>query len=208
MAVVTEARAATRGRPRSTEADHAILTATIALLEERGYAHMTMQGVATRAGVSSATLYRRWTSKQDLVVATLSSLVPEEVPIDTGSLASDLDQLLRRMARKLGSDDGRLIKGIIGEAVRNPALAGALRAGVGVRPHPEVVDILERAVARGEIPPPADLDVAATLMPSYVFERWLLWDETTSDEVIDVLVPMLVRSLGGHMAAADSSDVP
>lgn len=198
MGVVTESRAPGRGRPRSTHADQAILTATIELLEEQGYADMTMQGVAARAGVSTATLYRRWTSKQELVVATLSSLVPEELPIDTGSLAGDLDQLLRRMARKLGSDEGKLMKGIIGEAVRNPALADALRSGVGARPHPQVADILQRAVARGEIPAPADLDVAGGLVHSYVFERWLLWDETTGDEVIGVLVPMLVRALGGR----------
>ena len=204
MGVVTDPRPTSRGRPRSTQADQAILTATVALLEEQGYADMTMQGVAARAGVSTATLYRRWTSKQDLVVATLASLVPKEIPIDTGSLAHDLDQLLRRMARKLGSDEGRLIKGIIGEAVRNPALGEALRAGIGVRPHPQVAEILERAVARGEIPPPADLDVAATLMPSYVFERWLLWDQTISDDGIDVLVPMLVRALGGHPPTAPS----
>jgi AcrR family transcriptional regulator len=197
MGVVTEARAPARGRPRSADADHAILEATFALLEEVGYARMTMQGVAARAGVSTATLYRRWTNKQDLVVATLTSLVPDGgTRIDTGSLARDLHQLLRTMVAKLRSDEGKLIKGIIGEAVRNPALADALRTGIGVRPHPAVVGVIERAVARGEIPPPADVDVASGLIRSYAFERWLLWDEILSEASIDVLVPMLERALG------------
>jgi hypothetical protein len=59
-----------------------------------------------------------------------------------------------------------------------------------------VVGVIERAVARGEIPPPADVDVASGLIRSYAFERWLLWDEILSEASIDVLVPMLERALG------------
>ena len=72
-----------RGRPRSAMADRAIVAATLALLEEHGYAGLTMAGVAERAGVSTATLYRRWSSKQELVVGALAAVIPDQPPSDT-----------------------------------------------------------------------------------------------------------------------------
>src|SRR5207249_6554662 len=73
-----------RGRRRSEAADDAILAATLELLPERGYRALAMAAVIERAGVSSATLYRRWTTKHDLVVAALATLVPDPVDVDTG----------------------------------------------------------------------------------------------------------------------------
>jgi AcrR family transcriptional regulator len=188
----------TRGRPRSAEADQAITDATIALLEEEGYAAMTMQGVAARAGVSTATLYRRWTSKQDLVVAALQKLVPESDTIDTGSLTSDLDTFLHRAETKLASDEGQLIKGIIGEAVRNPTLAQALRDGIEQQPHPLIVPMLQRAVERGEIPGLPDMDLAIDLITGVMNQRWLLRGESMTERQIQLLIPMLIRALGGQ----------
>jgi AcrR family transcriptional regulator len=198
MTSVTDRPVPTRGRPRSAEADQAITDATIALLEEEGYAAMTMQGVAARAGVSTATLYRRWTSKQDLVVAALQKLVPESDTIDTGSLTSDLDTFLHRAETKLASDEGQLIKGIIGEAVRNPTLAQALRDGIEQQPHPLIVPMLERAVQRGEIPELPDMDLAIDLITGVMNQRWLLRGESMTERQIQLLIPMLVRALGGQ----------
>jgi AcrR family transcriptional regulator len=197
MMAVTESPVPTRGRPRSAEADQAIADATIALLEEEGYSSMTMQGVAARAGVSTATLYRRWPSKQDLVVGTIKALVPEPQEIDTGTLAGDLDRFLNRVAQKLASDEGQLIKGIIGEAVRNPALAQAFREGFDKPPQPTIAGILGRAAARGEIPRPADVGLASALVVGVMKERWLLGNEPVTPAEIKLLVPMLVRAFGG-----------
>jgi AcrR family transcriptional regulator len=198
MTSVTERPVSTRGRPRSAEADQAITDATIALLEEEGYAAMTMQGVAARAGVSTATLYRRWTSKQDLVVAALHKLVPESETIDTGSLRTDLEMFLQRAEVKLGSDEGQLIKGIIGEAVRNPTLAQALRDGIEQEPHPLIVPMLQRAVERGEIPEMPDTSLAIDLISGVMNQRWLLRSEWMTEREIQLLIPMLVRAFGGQ----------
>jgi AcrR family transcriptional regulator len=198
MTSVTERAVPTRGRPRSAEADQAITDATIALLEEEGYAAMTMQGVAARAGVSTATLYRRWTSKQDLVVAALQKLVPESETIDTGSLTTDLETFLHRAETKLASAEGQLIKGIIGEAVRNPTLAQALRDGIEQQPHPLIVPMLQRAVQRGEIPELPDMDLAIDLITGVMNQRWLLKGEWMTEKQIQLLIPMLVRALGGQ----------
>jgi len=78
--------ATTRGRPRSAEADAAIQEATVDLLATEGYAGLTMSGVAQQAGVSTATLYRRWHSKLDLVVEVLATRAEESPVPDTGTL--------------------------------------------------------------------------------------------------------------------------
>src|ERR1700694_4094726 len=117
-----------RGRPRSAEADQAITASTLALLEEEGFASLTMAGVAARAGVSTATLYRRWPSKLDLVVGVLSKASEDVAVIDTGTLAGDLTALLGRSAAKLAGDGGQLFEGLVGDGLRHPALAEALRS--------------------------------------------------------------------------------
>src|SRR5436309_10580162 len=123
---MTDAATATRGRPRSAEADAAIRQATVDLLVSEGYANLAMSGVAAEAGVSTATLYRRWHSKLDLVVDVLQALA-EDWPIpDAGSLAGDCRALLRAMVRALPSTGG-IMAGLLGEFSRNEELAQALR---------------------------------------------------------------------------------
>src|SRR5438067_2481666 len=115
-----------RGRPRSPEADRAIAEATVAIISEEGYDALTMAGVAERAGVSTATLYRRWASKEELVVGTVGHLAPDRPDIDTGSLAGDLTELLAQLADRLNGQGGRVLRGLIGEMAWNPELADAL----------------------------------------------------------------------------------
>jgi len=186
---------ALRGRPRSTEADHAIVAATLSLLEGQGYAGLTMAGVAERAGVSTATLYRRWSSKEELVVGALAALVPDRPPTDTGTLEGDLRETLRRMGEHMSGDRGRLLLGLAGQMIRHPALAEAVRARLGLPMEESLVAMLERAAARGEIPPPADTQVAIALLVGPL-HYWLLSAQTITPDVIDTLAPMLLRALG------------
>jgi len=87
------------GRPRSQEADVAILDAALALLTAEGYARMTMDAVAAAAGVSKATIYLRYRSKADLATAALAHLRDTAGPEPTGDLRADLVVLLRQMRR-------------------------------------------------------------------------------------------------------------
>jgi AcrR family transcriptional regulator len=191
---VTPALAA-RGRPRSVEADRAIVTATLSLLEEQGYAGLTMAGVAERAGVSTATLYRRWSSKEELVVGALAALVPDRPPTDTGSLEGDLRETLRRMGEHMSGDRGRLLLGLAGEMIRHPALAEAVRARLGLPMQENLAAMLDRAAERGEIPPPADIQAAIALIIGPL-HYWLLSAQAVTPAVIETLVPMLSRALG------------
>src|SRR4249919_3171526 len=97
-AAATGAGAGRPGRQRSEAADQAILAAALDVLALDGYSGMTMAAVIAKAGVSSATLYRRWPAKQDLVAAALASLHAEIVDIDTGSLEGDVTALVRSIA--------------------------------------------------------------------------------------------------------------
>src|SRR5690349_25172745 len=91
------AGAARRGRPRSQEADRAILTATVELLAERGLAAMSIEEVAARAGVGKTTIYRRWPSKGLLALDAFVDSFREEQPLpDTGTLRGDLLSALDR----------------------------------------------------------------------------------------------------------------
>jgi AcrR family transcriptional regulator len=93
--------------------------------EARGrFQQLAMGGVAERAGVSSATLDRRCSSKEELVVGALACLVPGRPAADTGSLDSDLREMLRRMGENMSGEKGRLLLGLAGEIIRHAALAG------------------------------------------------------------------------------------
>jgi AcrR family transcriptional regulator len=183
-----------RGRPRSAMADRAIVTATLALLEEHGYAGLTMAGVAERAGVSTATLYRRWSSKQELVVGALAAVIPDQPPSDTGTLEGDLRETLRRIGEHLSGDQGRLLLGLASEIIRHPALAEAVQARLGRPMQDNLADMLDRAAVRGEIAPLADTQAAVALIIGPL-HYWLLSAQTVTPTVIDTLVPMILRAL-------------
>src|SRR5688572_6701128 len=79
-----------RGRPRSAEADESILRAAAELLGEHGYGALTIEAVAQRSGVAKTTIYRRWSDRPELVLATMAHLTATIVPPDNGSLRADL----------------------------------------------------------------------------------------------------------------------
>lgn len=168
----------------------------MALLEELGYAQLTMAGVAHRAGVSTATLYRRFCSKEDLVVTALSSLVPEGPPVDTGSLVGDLGETLTRMAVTLGGRGGRLLTGLAGEAARHPLLHDAVRVRLAAPFRQTLMAMLDRAAARGEMPPPADPHLAVDVVVAPLYYRLMVSCEPIPPEVVDHLVSMLLGALG------------
>ena len=190
-----------RGRPRSTAADLAIVHATIDILLKDGYDGLTMAGVAQRAGVSTATLYRRYESKVDLVVGCITTLKEEShQAIDTGSLAGDIRALVLDGCVAFTSEGAGvgLMKALIGEVQRNPELGEAVRARIVAQRTNPGHDLIERAVERGEIPPPADAELALQMiMGPFVF-RALVSGEPIDDEFADHLCTLALRLLGAR----------
>ena len=120
------------GRPRSAEADEAILDATLELFADAGLEGLTVEGVAARAGVGKATVYRRYPGKLELVVASLKASADVEAPPpDTGAVRGDLRELVDTLiARLTGTAVGRAMPMLVAEAARG---AGARRRAPGDR---------------------------------------------------------------------------
>ena len=202
MYVTDVATPAVRGRPRSSEADRAIQRATIELLLEEGYVGLTMAGVAQRAGVSTATLYRRYQSKDDLVVGAVAAIKDDfDDETESGSLVDDIRALATEGCATFDAQAGRLMKSLIGEIQRNPQLAAAVREQVITHRREKARQIIHAAVERGEIPPPADADVALDMIAGPLIFRALITGEPLDAEFAENLATMALRMLGAKEPA-------
>ena len=184
------------GRPRSAEADAAIRQATIDLLAEEGYANLTMSGVAATAGVSTATLYRRWRSKVDLVVDVLS-VKSEERPLpDTGTLRGDCRAWLRQLVDGMReTTSGPLMAGLVGEIGRNAELADALRTTLIGPRRAAFVELLERAERRGELRAGVDHEIVIDLLSAPIYHRVLFTGAPISRGLADKVVDMVLEGV-------------
>jgi AcrR family transcriptional regulator len=144
--------------------DAAILTAALSGVAELGYDGMSMDDLAARAGVGKAAIYRRWSSKGEVVAAAIAhwrrARGPASAP-DTGSLRGDVEALVSAVPDYSDTDVTtiRVIIGVAAVAARDPVLAAALDDYVLAVPRQIVRTVLDRAVARGEIPPGRDLSL-------------------------------------------------
>ncbi len=170
-----------RGRPRSVEADQAILAATLDLASEVGITGMSMDDVAHRAGVSKATIYRRWCSKESLVLDALRSAALPFDDVDSGALQSDLDLYVGELIRRFGNGPmNDVLPHLIEVSCHDDTIRSSLDDYIRVRRVP-LRTILTRAIERGELSPDTDIDVTIdTLIGAFVYRRLLSHD--TIDE--------------------------
>ena len=184
------------GRPRSEEAHRAILEATLSLLVDVGYSGLTVEGVAQRAGVGKATIYRRWPSKLPLVIEAFRQL-PGLEEADTGDLATDLKQMLKSYLRTYHSTPlGAVVPSLAGELPHNPELMQLFAPVVGERRQP-LIRALERAVARGEIPPDTDLSLAADLIVGPITVRLFFSRAKPTPKLVPAIVKLALDGIRG-----------
>jgi AcrR family transcriptional regulator len=197
MPTITDMTLTTRpGRPRSAEADEAIRAATIELLATDGYAGLTMSGVAATAGVSTATLYRRWRSKVDLVVDVLAARADERPVPDTGTLRGDCRAWLRQMVDALqDTTAGPITAGLVGEIGRNPELAAALRTHLISPRRAALTEMLDRAAHRGELRRGLDHDLVADMLTAPIYHRVLITGAPISRSIADKLVDLVLLAV-------------
>ena len=193
-----------RGRPRSEKASQAILEAAADLLLENGLAAVSMDAVAARAGVSKATIYRWWPTKETLALDALYhewAAVPP--PRDTGSLRGDLLSLLRPWVRLAGKRPyGRAIAALITEAQTNPEFAREYRERFLAPRRDLARAVLRRAIDRGEIPASTKIEVTLDLLYGPVYHRLLHGHAPLNDRFIRDVID---TTLGGIMPPAPSS---
>ncbi|MDI3386061.1 TetR/AcrR family transcriptional regulator [Streptomyces sp. B-S-A8] len=159
----TTPSAGRKGRPRSAEADAAILSATRQALVDLGWSKLTMGDVAARAGVAKTTLYRRWAGKSELVVDAVAVLFDElELPPDRGSLAADAEYVVLQFAALLERPEARTaLMAVVAESTRDEALRTRIRHAIVDRQKRLVLEGRRRAQERGELPYESDESAAA-----------------------------------------------
>lgn len=159
------------GRQRSEAADQAILAATLDVLAADGYAGLTMAAVIARSGVSSATLYRRWQTKHDLVAAALASLHHEIVDIDTGSLEGDITAFVRSVADAISVRRDDVAEQVAVALRHNPEFSAAVREKFHVPRLAVLGRILDQARARNELGAGASANVAISFVSGPLHHR-------------------------------------
>src|ERR687893_489936 len=157
MVLVQEAgpvRSSRGGRPRDPSRDGVIRAAILRLLAEVGYGSLTMDAGAAEPGVGKATIYRRWRTKQDLVVDTISDLNRAEAAVvDTGSLEGDLRAMMHQMVSMIDGPTGAATLSLLSTIPHQPALAQAFQDGPLAVWRKSFEELWARAEARGGIPP-------------------------------------------------------
>jgi AcrR family transcriptional regulator len=187
-----------RGRPRDPSRDEAIIDATIDVLVRDGYDRLSMEGVAAAAGVGKATVYRRWSSKAELVIDAMATLKPAIDTIDTGTLEGDLELMVAASCSPHSQRLQRVMVSICSALPREPELLEAFRTRFTEPRIARITDMLERARGRGELGPDVDVAMAASLVPSLMLQRALMTGQPAgrvyAEKVVgSVLLPVLGR---------------
>ena len=188
-----------RGRPRSEAAQTAILSAAMALLLDQGLHAMSMDDVAERAGVSKATIYRWWASKELLALDALAKewATPSSTKQrDTGNLRGDLLAHLRPWIRQVNEKPyGRVIAGLVAQAQTDLEFATLYRENF-VQPRRDAMrPVLLRAIARGEIAADTDLEVSLDLLYGPIYHRLLHRHAPLNDRFTQQVVDAVIRAI-------------
>ena len=187
------ARPARRGRPRSDAADRAILDAARELLATSGFSGLRLERVAAMAGVGKATIYRRWSSKAELSLAVLEELAAPHLRIaEVGDTRAELlAATTNAMAAVVDTPFGPVIEALLSEIAMNPELGDPFRATIVQGRRDEVRRAIARGVARGDLRPDADVEVATELLVGPVYFRLMFGGELTvtfAERIVDAVL--------------------
>jgi AcrR family transcriptional regulator len=175
---------------RSEEARQAVLDAADDLLAERGFAALTIEGIAARAGVAKQTIYRWWPSKTEILMDAFVGDAEEDLtPPDTGDLRADLRAHLATLANFLvATDAGAVFRALAGQAQHDEDVATRLRANHLSQQRDRDRGPLLRAVERGDLAPDTDIDGAVEELVSPIYYRVLVTGQPVPVEFTDNLV--------------------
>ena len=178
-----------KGRPRDSKREDAITEAAISLIQEVGYERATIEAIAIKAGVSKATIYRRWKNKQEVIASAISHHVFSQNPcIDTGNLRDDLVELLLAKVKTLKGPDGAVIAAIMSAAKMDSELGKAIPHTIREGENHTYELIIERAIARGEISSDANLELLAEITPAIMTYRIFMSQQPVNRKFIELLV--------------------
>ena len=203
-------------RRRGAALEDAIVQAAYDELSEVGYASFTVEGVAARAKTGKASIYRRWRTKQLLVLDALLEQLPTpadcgivpEIPDDV-STADALRNVARAMAGVMLSPAGQAMRAIKCEALVDPELANVIDTRFQAPRRAALLGLLERGVARGEVRPEAVTPLVADVLPAVVTHRIVFQGESLTDQVLmDVMDQVMLPLIAPHVLAVHGEQRP
>jgi AcrR family transcriptional regulator len=183
---------------RSEEARQAVLEAADDLLVERGFAGLTIEGIAARAGVAKQTIYRWWPSKAEVLMDAFVDDAAEYLsPPDTGDLGRDLRLHLSKLADFLTQTDaGAVFRALAGQAQHDSDVAARLRADHLSQQRDRDREPLLRAIERGQLSPETDVDLAVEQLVGPIYYRVLVTGQPVPAEFTDRLVDQFLAQIG------------
>ena len=194
VAATSRARPGSRrpGRPRDARADDVIREAAAEVLAECGPGGFTVDAVAAKAGVGKATIYRRWSSRAELLLETAHLATPDIEDPDTGSLRDDLIQLTTGIMFKMrDSAAGRMLPAVMAEAAVNPEMRETLTRFVQHRRSRAIQAVL-RGIERGELRRDINPELVVDLLAGPVFVRTMLSHQPIDENLVEAAVDVII----------------
>ena len=193
-----------RGRPRDPEADGRILAAASSLILLRGFESMTVDEVASSAGVGKATVYRRWSRKEDLAVAAMEQLYRDEMPApDTGTIRGDLQAMYAAVLAFVNSPAGTdYVRTTVKESMRDDRIA-ALYREANDRAEQNAAKVFQRAVDRGEVRADLPLTAVVQFLGSLVTMRAVNGHDMPAPEELEALIDFVLHGIGQEPSVID-----
>ena len=192
---VTKSSCKGRGRPRSEDVDHLILEAVLDVVAEVGITSVSMEGIAARAGVSKASIYRRFDSKDKLTVAAVEYMREQSPEIPTSGTAFErLHGLLDGLRASLPSSRyGRIMVNVLAASNENPALAKLVYERILIPRRARIRELIQEGIDSGEFPSNINIDVAMPILvgPMLYLGMWSMVDPVSETKTIDVLRAVL-----------------
>ncbi|GLV54260.1 TetR family transcriptional regulator [Dictyobacter sp. S3.2.2.5] len=188
---------AVRRRPggRSTRVQVAVFEATIQLLAERGYEGLSIASIAERAGVHETSLYRRWKTKEQLILEAIDRRVAQEIPVpDTGVLRSDLVAVLQSLRLFLQSKEGQALFQTAVATLHVPELR-ALRQEHWRQRCAHLQILFDRAIARGELSPQVDCQFLLEMLSGIIYMRFFVINEPVDEMLPERAVNLILSGV-------------
>lgn len=176
------------GRPRSDEARKAILNSTLALLKNVGFEELSIEGIAARAGVGKATVYRWWPNKAAVVIDAFLVIVEPELRFPKGDSARDtIRQQMRRLVRLMRGELGTVLATIVGAGQSQPEMLEAIRKNWVEPRRKEARALVQKAQSAGEIRDDIPADTILDILYGSLYYRLLIGHATTDGALVDAV---------------------
>lgn len=181
------------GRPRSEQARQAILRSTLEILKKNGFSSLTIEGVADRAAVGKATVYRWWPNKGALIADAFASSTSSRLRFpNTGSLEKDMRLQMRQVVKTFSSPHGRIVSAILAAGQSDKDLIAAFRERFLWPRRREAYATLARAIGRGELSKHVDQNLLLDSLYGSIYMRFLIRHDRLSSDFVDRLCALIL----------------